>query len=44
MRLGAMDADPGIRPRWHQWVSSAPEWEPLPDDGLPRFQGRREHD
>jgi len=44
VRLGAMDDDPGIRPRWHQWVASAPDWEPLPDDGLPRFEGRREHD
>ena len=41
VRLGAVDGDPGIRPQWHAWVSSAPDWEPLPDDGLPRFeQGR----
>jgi hypothetical protein len=44
VRLGAVHRDPGIRPRWHQWVSSAPAWEPLPDDGLPRFPGRREAD
>jgi hypothetical protein len=44
VRLGALDGDPGIEPRWHQWVSSAPSWEPLPDDGLPRFPGPREHD
>jgi hypothetical protein len=36
VRLGAVDGDPGIRPSWHQWVESAPDWEPLPDDGLPR--------
>ena len=42
VRLGAVDDDPGIRPEWHQWVESAPDWEPLPDDGLPRFQGRRQ--
>ena len=41
VRLGAVDGDPGIRPQWHQWVESAPAWEPLPDDGLPRFEQRR---
>ena len=41
VRLGAVDGDPGIRPEWHQFVSSAPDWEPLPDDGLPRFAERR---
>ncbi len=41
VRLGAVDGDPGIRPEWHAWVSSAPDWEAIPDDGLPRFeQGR----
>ncbi len=41
VRLGAIDGDPGIRPEWHAWVSSAPDWEAIPDDGLPRFeQGR----
>jgi hypothetical protein len=43
VRLGAVHGDPGIRPRWRQWVSSAPDWEPIPDDGLPRYPGRREH-
>jgi hypothetical protein len=42
IRLGAVDGDPGIRPQWHQWLDSAPEWEPIPDDGLPRFSGARE--
>jgi hypothetical protein len=41
VRLGAVDGDPGIRPEWHQWLESAPEWEPIPDDGLPRFARRR---
>jgi hypothetical protein len=44
IRLGAIDGDPGIRPRWRQWVDSAPEWESIPDDGLPRFLGQREID
>ena len=44
VRLGEVDGDPGIRPRWHQWVESDPDWYPLPDDGLPRFSQGREHD
>jgi len=42
VRLGAVDGDPGIRPEWHQWVESAPDWEAIPDDGLPRFPQSRE--
>ena len=42
IRLGAVDGDPGIRPSWRQWVESAPDWEPIPDDGLPRFAQLRE--
>jgi hypothetical protein len=41
VRLGALDGDPGIRPQWRQWVSSAPEWEAIPDDGLERFSEGR---
>ena len=41
VRLGAVDGDPGIRPEWHQWVESAPDWEAIPDDGLPRFPRSR---
>ena len=41
IRLGTLDGDPGIRPQWHQWLDSAPDWEPIPDDGLPRFSGAR---
>jgi hypothetical protein len=44
VRLGAVDGDPGVRPRWRQWLESAPGWEPIPDDGLPRFAQRREID
>ncbi len=39
VRLGAVDGDPQIRPSWHMWVSSAPVWAPVPDDGLKRFEG-----
>ena len=37
VRLGAFDEDPGIRPQKRQFVAYAAAWEPLPDDGLPRF-------
>ena len=40
VRLGAIDDDPGIRPQWHQFVAYAAAWEPLPDDGLPRYPER----
>jgi hypothetical protein len=39
VRMGAIDGDPGVRPSYRQWVSSAVLWEPIPDDGLPRFEG-----
>ena len=41
VRLGAFDEDPGIRPQYRQYVAYAAAWEPLPDDGLPRFPERR---
>ncbi len=41
VRFGSFDADPGIRPSWRQFVAYAPDWDPLPDDGLPRFPERR---
>ena len=41
VRLGAVDGDPDVEPEWRQWLESAPAWEPIPDDGLPRFQQRR---
>jgi len=37
VRLGAFDGDPGIRPSYHAFVDYAAVWEPIPDDGLPRF-------
>jgi hypothetical protein len=41
VRLGAFDDDPGIRPSAHTFVAYAAVWEPLPDDGLPRYpEGR----
>jgi len=41
IRFGVLDGDPGIRAQYRQWVDSAPSWEPIPDDGIPRFGGRR---
>jgi hypothetical protein len=41
VRLGTFDADPGIRPSYHQYVAFAAPWEELPDDGLPRFPEAR---
>jgi hypothetical protein len=41
VRLGAFDGDPGIRPSYRQFVAYAAVWDPIPDDGLPRFPERR---
>jgi hypothetical protein len=41
VRLAAFDEDPGIRPRYRQFVAYAAPWEPIPDDGLPRYDERR---
>lgn len=37
IRMGTFDADPGVRPQYRQFVDSAVSWEPIPDDGLPRY-------
>ncbi len=37
VRLGALDGDPGVRPEYRQFVAYAAPWEPIPDDGLPRY-------
>ncbi len=39
IRLGTLDADPGIRPQYRQFVASAVTWEAIPEDGLPRYPG-----
>ena len=41
VRLGVIDGDPGIRPSYHQFVADAASWQPLPDDGLPRYPGAK---
>jgi len=41
VRMGTFDGDPGIRPSSRAYVAYAAEWEPIPDDGLPRYpEGR----
>jgi hypothetical protein len=40
VRLGALDGDPGVRPSARQFVAYAAPWEPLPDDGLARYDER----
>ena len=35
--MGTIDDDPGVRPEYRQYVAYAAVWEPLPDDGLPRY-------
>lgn len=43
VRMGAIDGDPGVRPTYRQFVADAAPWEPIPDDGLERHEGRRPH-
>jgi hypothetical protein len=37
VRLGTFDSDPGVTPTAHQFVAYAASWQPIPDDGLPRY-------
>ena len=41
VRLGALDQDPGVEMEWRQYVSYAATWEPIPDDGVPRYPEAR---
>jgi hypothetical protein len=41
VRLGTFDRDPGIRPQYRQFVAYAVAWEPIPEDGLPRYDESR---
>ena len=40
VRMSAFDADPGVKPSFRQYVAYAASWEPIPDDGLPRYPER----
>ena len=44
VRMGAFDEDPGVRPSARQFVAYAAAWEPIPDDGLPRYPEARPPD
>jgi hypothetical protein len=44
VRMGVFDSDPGVRPSARQFVAYAAPWEPIPDDGLPRYPERRPTD
>ena len=41
VRLGAFDGDPGVRPSWRTYVANAAPWEPVPDDGLTRYEAAK---
>jgi hypothetical protein len=41
VRLGAFDDDPGVPLTYRQFVAYAAPWEPIPDDGIPRYPERR---
>jgi len=41
LRLGSFDHDPGVEASYRQFVAYAAPWEPLPDDGLTRYEERR---
>jgi hypothetical protein len=40
VRMAAFDGDSGVRPSARQFVAYAADWEPIPDDGLPRYPER----
>ena len=40
VRMSAFDDDPGVRPSFRVFVAYAAPWEPIPEDGLPRFPER----
>ncbi len=44
IRLSAFDGDPGVRPMWRAFTNYAAAWEPIPDDGLPRFPEAKARD
>jgi hypothetical protein len=44
IRLAAFDEDPGVRPAWRAFTAYAAAWEPIPQDGLPRFPEAKPRD
>lgn len=41
VRMAAFDGDVGVTPSYRQYVAYAASWEPIPDDGLPRYPESR---
>jgi hypothetical protein len=41
VRMSAFDGDPGVRPSFRVFTAYAASWEPIPDDGLERFEESR---
>ena len=41
VRMSAFDEDPGVRPDLRAFVAYAAPWEPIPDDGIERFEESR---
>jgi hypothetical protein len=41
VRMGTFDEDPGVRPSTRGFVAYAVPWEPIPEDGLPRYSEGR---
>ena len=41
VRLATFDGDPGLRPTFRAYVAYAAAWEPIPDDGLERYDEAR---
>jgi hypothetical protein len=37
IRMSAFEGDPGVRPSVRAFVAYAAPWEPIPDDGLERY-------
>jgi len=38
IRMSAFDGDPGVRRTKRSFVADAAVWEPIPDDGRPRYE------
>src|SRR5688500_4682013 len=44
VRMSAFDGDPGVRPSFRAFTDYAAAWEPIPDDGLPRYPEAKPRD
>ncbi|MFN8222325.1 MAG: GFA family protein [Gaiellales bacterium] len=41
VRFAAFDVAPDVKPSFRQFVASAPAWDTIPDDGIPRYDEAR---